>query len=153
MIKYVSSQVTFSELPTEISLSLSISNCQNRCRGCHSAFLREDIGTELSDEELENLIHKNNGITAVLLLGEGKDKERLITIAETIRKRYNLKAGLYSGREKVEEDIWDAFDYVKVGAYIEHLGALESITTNQRLYAGNGREKKDITNIFWKKKL
>lgn len=153
MIKYVSSQVTFLELPTEISLSLSISNCQNRCRGCHSVFLREDIGTELTDEELEKLIRQNDGITAVLLLGEGKDKERLTTIAETIRKRYKLKVGLYSGRKEVEEEIWNAFDYVKVGAYIEHLGALDSVTTNQRLYFGVGKLKKDITNIFWKKKL
>lgn len=153
MIKYVSSQVTFMEIPTEVTLSLSISNCRNRCRGCHSAFLREDIGTELDDAELDRLIRRNEGITAVLLLGEGKDRERILKLAETIRKRYKLKAGIYSGRERVEEDIWLAFDYVKVGAYSERFGSLDKETTNQRLFRGEGKVKEDITNLFWRKKL
>lgn len=38
-IKYVECAVTLEEVPTEISLTLSVSNCHFRCRGYHSAHL------------------------------------------------------------------------------------------------------------------
>ena len=146
MIKYVQSMVTFEEIPTEVTLSLSISNCQNRCSGCHSPELRCNIGTELTNEVLDELINKNNGISCVLLLGEGNDRSRLIDIAKRVRNEHKLAVALYSGRDSVEEDVWEAFDYVKIGRYVESLGPLNKVTTNQRLY----KSGKDITNLFWK---
>ena len=146
MIKYVQSMVTFEEIPTEVTLSLSISNCQNRCSGCHSPELRCNIGTELTNEVLDELINKNNGISCVLLLGEGNDRSRLIDIAKRIRNEHKLAVALYSGRDNVEEDVWNAFDYVKIGRYVASLGPLNKVTTNQRLY----KSGKDITNLFWK---
>ena len=146
MIKYVQSMVTFEEIPTEVTLSLSISNCQNRCSGCHSPELRGNIGTELTNEVLDELINKNNGISCVLLLGEGNDRLRLIDIAKRVRNEHKLAVALYSGRDNVEEDVWNAFDYVKIGRYVASLGPLNKVTTNQRLY----KSGKDITNLFWK---
>lgn len=146
MIKYVQSMVTFEEVPTEVTLSLSISNCQNRCSGCHSPELRCNIGTELTNEVLDELINKNNGISCVLLLGEGNDRSRLIDIAKRVRNEHKLAVALYSGRDNVEEDVWNAFDYVKIGRYVSSLGPLNKVTTNQRLY----KSGKDITNLFWK---
>ena len=138
--------VTFEEVPTEVTLSLSISNCQNRCSGCHSPELRCNIGTELTNEVLDELINKNNGISCVLLLGEGNDRSRLIDIAKRVRNEHKLAVALYSGRDNVEEDVWNAFDYVKIGRYVASLGPLNKVTTNQRLY----KSGKDITNLFWK---
>ena len=126
--------VTFEEIPTEVTLSLSISNCQNRCSGCHSPELRCNIGTELTNEVLDELINKNNGISCVLLLGEGNDRSRLIDIAKRVRNEHKLAVALYSGRDNVEEDVWNAFDYVKIGRYVASLGPLNKVTTNQRLY-------------------
>lgn len=146
MIKYVQSMVTFEEIPTEVTLSLSISNCQNRCSGCHSPELRCNIGTELTNEVLDELINKNNGISCVLLLGEGNDRSRLIDIAKRVRNEHKLAVALYSGRDNVEEDVWNAFDYVKIGRYVASLGPINKVTTNQRLY----KSGKDITNLFWK---
>ena len=146
MIKYVQSMVTFEEVPTEVTLSLSISNCQNRCSGCHSPELRCNIGTELTNEVLDELINKNNGISCVLLLGEGNDRSRLIDIAKRVRNEHKLAVALYSGRDNVEEDVWNAFDYVKIGRYVASLGPINKVTTNQRLY----KSGKDITNLFWK---
>ena len=146
MIKYIQSMVTFEEIPTEVTLSLSISNCQNRCSGCHSPELRCNIGTELTNEVLDELINKNNGISCVLLLGEGNDRSRLIDIAKRVRNEHKLAVALYSGRDNVEEDVWNAFDYVKIGRYVASLGPLNKVTTNQRLY----KSGKDITNLFWK---
>jgi len=35
------------EVPREISLTLSISNCAYRCHNCHSPYLQQDIGQPL----------------------------------------------------------------------------------------------------------
>lgn len=129
-----------------MTLSLSISNCQGKCPGCHSPELRCNIGTELTNEKLDELITKNSGISCVLLLGEGNDKEELIRVAERVRNHWKLAVALYSGRDSVEEDVWEAFDYVKIGRYVASLGPLNKVTTNQRLY----KSRKDITNLFWK---
>ena len=44
MPKYIDARVTFSEVPDEISLCISITGCPYRCFSCHSPHLREDIG-------------------------------------------------------------------------------------------------------------
>ena len=148
MIKYVNKQVVFEELPTEVTLSLSISNCQNRCPGCHSSELRKDIGTELTDDILDKLIQENDGVSCVLFLGEGNDKNRIIELARRVNQ-HNLKVALYSGRDEVEDKLWNEFDYIKIGRYIQKLGPLNSPTTNQRLYQIRENKRIDITNKFW----
>ncbi len=46
-LRYVDAAVTLAEVPEEISLTLSISNCAFRCHGCHSAYLQRDVGKPL----------------------------------------------------------------------------------------------------------
>ena len=46
-LKYVEYAVTLEEVPTEISLTISNSNCRFRCHGCHSAYLQQDVGKPL----------------------------------------------------------------------------------------------------------
>ena len=46
-LKYVEYAVTLEEVPTEISLTISISNCRFRCHCCHSAYLQQDVGKPL----------------------------------------------------------------------------------------------------------
>ena len=46
-LKYVEYAVTLEEVPTEISLTISISNCRFRCHGCPSAYLQQDVGKPL----------------------------------------------------------------------------------------------------------
>lgn len=149
MIKYIPEDllVVFEEIPDEITLAINISNCQNHCINCHSPYLRQNIGNELTEEVLHNLIEQNSGISCVCFMGEGNDCEALLNLAQYIRREFsNLKTALYSGRVAVEDEIYDYFDYVKVGPYIESLGPLNSKTTNQRLY----KNKEDITYKFWK---
>lgn len=150
MIKYVNKLVTFEELPTEVTLSLSISNCQNRCPGCHSSELRKDIGIELTDDVLDELIYENSGVSCVLFLGEGNDKNRIIELARKV-KQHNLKVALYSGRDEVEDELWNEFDYIKIGRYIQSLGPLNNPKTNQRLYEIVNKKRIDITKRFWVK--
>lgn len=165
MIKYVPkmTSVVMEEIPDRVTLAVDISNCTGLCEGCHSPFLRMDIGEELTPEAAEALISDNFGVNCFLFLGEGNDPESLVRIAEHIRSAHPaLALALYSGRESVEEEIWAAFDYVKTGPYRPECGPLNRRTTNQRLYlvhhektAGEHSSAacytlEDITYRFWR---
>ena len=156
MVKFIkqNTKVVFAEIPDEISLTFSLSNCQNRCVGCHSAELRGNIGEELTFDVMSELIDKNKGISCILIMGEGNDKDGLIELCKKIKDKYNtLRIGIYSGRNEVEDFYYKVFDYVKIGAYIAEKGPLNEETTNQRLYEIKNGEKIDITYKFWKKNV
>ena len=150
MIKYVPelTDIVLEEIPGKVTLAFEISNCQGSCLGCHSPFLRKNVGEELTPADLDREIGLTFGANCVLFLGEGNDKAALLDLAHYLKERYpSLELALYSGREAVEVEIWDAFDYVKIGPYIAEFGPLNSPSTNQRLYY----HKEDITSIFWRK--
>ena len=67
-----------------------------------------------------------------------------------IKHNYNLKVAIYSGRNNVESDFYEVFDYIKIGEYKEEFGPLNKETTNQRLYEIGADGIKDITYKFWK---
>lgn len=168
MVKYIKEETTvvFSEIPDEITLAVNISNCPHHCKGCHSPYLRKDIGEELNFKAIDSLIEKNDGITCFCFMGEGNDpkslKEAILYIKE---KHPNLKIGLYSGSEKIDDDFyWNNLNYLKIGPYDELSGPLNKETTNQRMYYGGQyfswycivdgivrKGWKDITSKFWKK--
>ena len=148
MIKYVPSdtEVVFEEIPNEVTLAINISNCQNNCEGCHSAYLKGNVGEELTTEALDNLISANDGITCVCFMGEGNDDLAIQNLMAHLHQNHpELKIGLYSGREEVLEDFyWELLDYLKIGPYIQSCGPLNKKTTNQRLY---GRDENIITGV------
>ena len=150
MLKYIPSltDIVMEEIPHRVTLAVEVSNCQGNCPGCHSPFLRKDIGEELTPFKIDEMIADNFGVNCFLFLGEGNDPDALLNLARYIKKVYPaIEIALYSGREKVSEEISSLFDYVKVGPYIESLGPLNNPNTNQRLYY-HGR---DITAHFWKR--
>lgn len=144
--------VVIEEIPDRVTLAVDISNCQGNCVGCHSPFLKTDVGEELTEEVIDRLVADNFGVDCFLFLGEGRDPEALLRLAAYIRSK-GLAAALYSGRAAVEDGIFNAFDYVKVGPYIGSFGPLNSKTTNQRLYKvahnGSSYSLEDITSRFW----
>lgn len=157
MIKYVPemTSVVIEEIPDRVTLAVEISNCQGNCIGCHSPFLRTDMGEELTEAAIDAMIADNFGVDCFLFLGEGNDQDALLALSGHVRSR-GLLSALYSGRSQVEDSIFEAFDYVKVGPYIEKYGPLDSKTTNQRLYRTSMRpdgtvDKEDITARFWRK--
>lgn len=156
MVKYKDAFVVFEEIPDKVSLAINITNCQNRCKGCHSPELRCDIGRELTNKEIDNLIKDNDGINCIIFMGEGNDINGIVKLAEHIKNTYHEMAlAIYSGRESVEQKIWENFDYVKIGSYMEEFGPLNKETTNQKLYEVRhkdmGYETTDITYKFWKR--
>ena len=151
MLKYVDTKVTFSEVPDEISLCINISNCPCQCKGCHSSYLAQDIGTELTFNEIRKLIKKNSGISCIAIMGGDAEPDKINTLASFVTNHYQLKVAWYSGRQELSKEIdLQNFDFIKLGPYIEKLGPLNSRTTNQRFYKVNGKELVDITSKFYK---
>ncbi len=142
--------VVLEEIPDRVSLAVDISNCRGNCIGCHSPFLKKDIGRELTPAVIDALVADNFGVNCFLFLGEGRDPEALLDLADYVRSK-GLLAALYSGREKVEDIFWNHFDYIKLGPYKEAFGPLNNPSTNQRLFALLDGRWKDITYRFWRK--
>ena len=155
MLKYVDTLVSFSEVPDEITLCINISNCPCNCKGCHSSYLAEDIGEELSCKKLKELIQVNNGITCVSFMGGDINPIEVIELAKYIKSFYlGLKVAWYSGRQELPKHFnLEPFDFIKLGPYIEELGPLNSKTTNQRFYKVESNKLIDITNKFFKHEI
>lgn len=148
--------VVMEEIPDMVTLAVDISNCTGLCEGCHSPFLRKDVGVELTLAVIDKLLADNFGVNCFLFLGEGNDREALMSVASYIRTAYpDVSLAIYSGRENVEDGIYALFDYVKVGPYRPDCGPLNSTTTNQRLYRVSHHDGQcrftlqDITSRFW----
>lgn len=149
MIKYTGAYITFQEVPDEVSLVLTISNCPGRCEGCHSPWLREDIGDDL-EKDLPNLLEKyGDGITCVCFMGEGNDVEALRRCGNSV-SLMGLKWAVYSGRDDLDPSILGLPSYIKIGAYKKELGGLSSPITNQRMYKWDvpSLEYVEITHKF-----
>lgn len=150
--------VVFEEIPYEITLAINITNCPCHCPGCHSKYLWEDVGTELTHEELDKLIKKNDGITCVCFMGGDADHESINELAKYAKNAHpELKVGWYSGFSEIPYVIQpEYFDYIKIGPYIEERGGLNKETTNQIMYKVEHNyvfsSLVNITNKFWKKK-
>ena len=136
MLKYVSYDVVFREIPDETTLALNISGCPHRCPGCHSPWLQSDAGQPLTDSELSALLNRyGSTITCVCFMGGDGEPDEVARLATLIRRTTSLKVGWYSGRVALPPDFpLHSFHYIKLGPYIAHLGPLFSPTTNQRLY-------------------
>lgn len=152
MLKYVDAKVVFVEVPDEVTLAINISNCPCQCKGCHSSYLAQDIGTELTFNEIRKLVKKNSGVSCIALMGGDAEPDKVNTLASFITNHYNsIKVAWYSGRQELSKEIdLRNFDFVKLGPYIEELGPLNSKNTNQRFYKIEENKLIDITNLFWK---
>ena len=151
MIKYLPemTSVVLEEIPDRVSLAVDISNCRGNCVGCHSPFLKKDIGVELTPEVIDALVADHFGVNCFLFLGEGRDVEALLDLAAHVRS-LGLEVAVYSGRDGVEDIFWTHFDYIKLGPYKPECGPLNKTTTNQRLYRVVEGRPEDITSRFWR---
>ena len=157
MLKVASFDIVFQEIPGEVTLALNLSNCPCHCPGCHSQHLAQDIGEVLNEELMDGLIARYGSmITCVAFMGGDAEPEEVARWAEYIHQlpitNNQLKTAWYSGRMNMPTDK-KAFDYVKLGPYIEHLGGLKSPDTNQRFYKREDDNWIDITASFRQKTL
>ncbi|NLX41109.1 MAG: anaerobic ribonucleoside-triphosphate reductase activating protein [Bacteroidales bacterium] len=154
MLKYVDYDIVFQEVPDEVTLAINLSNCPYRCVGCHSPHLRSDIGEELSEKALYDLICKyENAITCVCFMGGDAAPAELCGLAAFIRKKWDhkIRTAWYSGNNTLQnKESMRFFDYIKLGEYIQSLGGLNKKTTNQRLYRIHNDTMQDITSLMQK---
>jgi len=140
MLKCYSYDIVCQEIPDEVTLAVNISCCPNRCPGCHSPWLWEDEGEEMSEDMLAGLIGRYAAaITCFCFMGGDAAPAEIERLARWIRKEFpHLHIAWYSGSESVPEsfDI-TCLDYVKLGPFIAELGGLKSPDTNQALYLVN----------------
>jgi anaerobic ribonucleoside-triphosphate reductase activating protein len=112
----------------------------------------EDAGMILNENILADLVEKyRNAITCVCFMGGDSSPSEVDRLAAFLRKNYSMKTGWYSGKSDIPADCFiQHFDYIKLGPYIQHLGGLNSATTNQRFYRIENGNMIDITNCFFR---
>ena len=153
MLRYVSYDIVFQEVPGEVTLAINIANCPNRCKGCHSPHLQEDTGETLNESVLSAWLEKyGNAITCICFMGGDAEPHEVGQLADFIRKQNgNIKTAWYSGKNVLPEGVSPmSFDYIKLGAYVESLGGLNVPGTNQRFYHIVKGKMIDKTNSFHK---
>ena len=82
MLKCPRFSITFEEIPEETSLMLMISGCKNNCPGCHSNYLKLDIGEPL--ETLLPILLKDYkyDVSTVLFMGGEHNLPELIELTK-----------------------------------------------------------------------
>ena len=135
MLYYTEFGLSEREVPGERSICIYLSGCCHNCRNCHYPLLKEkDYGERLMDYYKDIIALYRKQATCVCFLGEGAntvvehDELRIIVKYAQLQ---GLKTCLYSGRDVEVEEWMQIFDYIKLGSYVEELGGLESVATNQ----------------------
>ncbi len=138
MLLYHSYNIVFQEVPGEVTLAISLSNCPNGCKGCHSPYLQENIGDQLDQNVLKALLARyGDAITCICIMGGDANPEEVQNLLWFIKEKTQgrIKTAWYSGKSNLPTGFAiDALDYLKLGPYVETLGGLDSPTTNQRFY-------------------
>lgn len=150
MLKYLEHEVTFREIPNEVTLCINITNCCIHCPGCHSKHLWTDVGEPLTWDSLNAMITPyKTGITCVCFMGGDHDPLEINKLGKYVQS-VGLKSAWYSGKTELPIEICaQNFNYIKLGPYIEEFGPLDKPTTNQRLYEVTDAGLIDITSKFW----
>lgn len=155
ILKFVDYDIVFQEIPNEVTLAINLSNCPHRCKGCHSPQLQQNIGKELTETVLFDLLSQyEKSITCVCFMGGDATPDEVCRLAGLIRTRSGgkIKTAWYSGCEVLNTNkAVDNFNYVKLGAYIERFGGLKNPTTNQRLFRISNGRCENITKTMWKR--
>ncbi|MDR2084485.1 MAG: anaerobic ribonucleoside-triphosphate reductase activating protein [Bacteroidales bacterium] len=154
MLRFISYDIVFQEIPGEVSLAINISNCPNICVGCHSPHLQDDIGEVLNEHVITELIHRyGSAVTCVCFMGGDGNPGEIEQLAHFVKHFTNgqLKTAWYSGKICFPPECnYNNFDYIKLGPYIKEYGALNIPTTNQKFYQIVDECMVDVTERFWK---
>lgn len=137
-LRYKDINIVLQEIPDEISLSISITGCQLACKGCHSSYLwKRGSGNILTDDILIDFMNKySDKISCVLFMGGEWLPSELLHKLKLVNT-FGLKTALYTGLDyqeikDISNELLSELDYIKVGRWVEELGGLDSIKTNQQ---------------------
>ena len=158
VLKYLYSQVYTEEIPRELSLGIAMLGCDIHCPECHSPHTWDinckGYGIDLTTDELDKLIKKQPWVSCILFFGGEWDTPSLESLLLYVRKNYEYRLALYSGRNLdffSQTTVPASIDYLKVGPYVKERGGLIYPSTNQRLYRlEKGKIVEDMTSLFWR---
>jgi len=138
-MKYLSARTSFSSVKMEISVAIEITNCPHNCQGCHTPELQEDIGHEITPDNIMDILKPFMGFedeplfTCIAFMGGEQHTEEFISLVDRIKERFpSIKICLYTAANCVSSDIQSRLDYLKVGKYVKELGGVDSPFTNQK---------------------
>src|SRR5690554_5079077 len=112
-------------------------------------------GSKPDWDSLSWLQKRFNAINCICFMGGDSEPDEVDRLAVHLRRsiKQPIKTAWYSGKQNIPKSCnLHNFDYIKLGAYIEELGGLDSPKTNQRLYKITNEQMEDITNHFQKQK-
>lgn len=130
--------MTLTEIPDHIAVYFELGGCIQKCKNCHSPY-HQEAGNLVSIDFLHDYARgqKEIGANAIVLMGgttsrflSKQDVAKIINRLSRV-----LPIGLYSGTEV--DDFFmsnEKLRWYKAGAYIDTLGGLTSVKTNQRFY-------------------
>jgi len=131
-MKYYKTNISYQEVPDEISLTFFIPGCSLRCKGCHSPFLHNrDNGDKLTLDKFVSMISEYKSLASCILFMGGEWFPDLPLYLQAAQEN-GFKTCLYTGLHSVSNDILSALTYLKTGPWISSLGGLDSKDTNQR---------------------
>lgn len=149
LVPVVSTGITLNEVPDKVAFFIELGSCTQRCKGCHSKELWEEVKEPTSLDvllkEAEEAIDK--GADAIVLMGStcnGLNIKELSIILQALSDI--APTCLYSGSDNQKLNFFLAentnITWIKTGSYKEELGGLSSPKTNQRFY------RKEYEEIF-----
>lgn len=141
LVPVVSTGITLNEVPDKVAFFIELGSCTQKCKGCHSKELWEEVKTPTPLDDLlaeaEQAIDK--GANAIVLMGgtcNGLLPEELFIILQALSEV--APTCLYSGSDDEKLNRFFAEEtnitWIKTGSYKEELGGLSSPTTNQKFY-------------------
>ena len=141
MHKLYSYDVTFKEVPGQISLTLAFSGCKGTCEDCHSPHLRDSVGKDVTDNVIIDLLDRyGDYVNVVTFLGG----ESVIPMWSPLIRDRGLSVCLYTGEDTY--DTLELLDFLKTGSYDSTRGGLDVVGTNQKMIDVNKNE--DISHLF-----
>lgn len=147
--------IVMQEVPGEISLALSITECPHHCEGCHSSYLAEARGDFVGNHLLSLLLDYESFVTCVCFMGGDQHIDDLREQCQSVRNFFpNMKLAIYTGADTMDAlgDTVGLFDYIKIGHYDDVLGGLDRPTTNQKMFHRNAEGTlENITSTFWRR--
>ena len=149
LVPVVSTGITLNEVPDKIAYFIELGSCTQRCKGCHSKELWEEVKSPMSLEDVLRWAEKaiESGATAIVLMGGTCNKMSIPDLLKVLDGLSEIAPTcLYSGLDDEETNTYIAehsgITWLKTGSYKEELGGLSSPTTNQRFY------RKEYEQIF-----
>ena len=149
MLNIVEYDIVFQEVPTEVSLALTIAGCPLMCRGCSRADTwKKERGTPLTYDFLAKLLECYKGlVSCVLFMGGEWQSSALLSALKQVR-HFGLKTALYTGLDTIPSSLQTELTYLKTGPWIMELGGLDTPTTNQRFIDCTNGEV--LNHLFWR---